>query len=395
MSRSEPPGAGVERYDRRTALGATLLTAWAAAGCGGPATAPVPGAEPRDAKPAGATASSTVGASAPAPAAQPAGASAVPARAVTGQRGIVDAPPPRLLLVRYALRDTTTAATLGAALASWARTDRADRTDLTAVTGTVGALPGLYRRLALPAPAALREPPAFPGDRLERGAGDGDLLVQWCGPTRAACAEAAEEFAGRLGAHLGTLGRQEGFLPATAAGATPRNLFGFKDGTENPPPADHAEWVWRPNGATYLVYRRIHMDTTGFGALPVPRQEAVIGRVRDSGAPLTGRRERDPVDLYAKSPAGRYVIPVDAHIRLAHSRLDRGARMLRRGYSYDHGPGDRGLLFLAYMRDPALFTRVQQRLADGDAMSAFVEHRASAVAYVPPPFGDPGPPRWT
>ncbi|MFF8616168.1 hypothetical protein [Streptomyces sp. NPDC015350] len=65
--------------------------------------------------------------------------------------------------------------------------------------------------------------------------------------------------------------------------------------------------------------------------------------------------------------------------------------MLRRGYSYDNNPHDHGLLFLAYLRDPALFTRVQERLAADDAMNPFIEHRASAVAQVlpAPPPGKP------
>ncbi|MEU2718291.1 Dyp-type peroxidase [Streptomyces sp. NPDC007205] len=251
-------------------------------------------------------------------------------------------------------------------------------------TRTVALGPALYRKVGLAVPARLRQIPPFPRDQLDLGRSGGDILVQVCGDAP----EALHEFSSRLtAASAGTLTRrwqERGFLPAHAQGETPRNLFGFKDGTENPAGAEQERWVWNPDGSTYLVYRRIHMDVPAFAALPRAGQEAVIGRERSTGAPLGAHREHDQVDLYAKSPEGRYIIPADAHVRLANPRLDGGARMLRRGYSYDNGSDDQGLLFLAYMRDPAVFTRVQERLDRSDAMGRFIEHRASAVGYVPP-----------
>ncbi|MER5362286.1 hypothetical protein [Streptomyces sp. NPDC002785] len=91
-------------------------------------------------------------------------------------------------------------------------------------------------------------------------------------------------------------------------------------------------------------------------------------------------------------------MPATAHVRLASPRFDGGARMLRRSYSYDDGPTDRGLLFCAFMRDPAQFTRVQNRMAARDALNPFLQHRASAVAYVLPgaaPAGTLGEQLWT
>lgn len=126
------------------------------------------------------------------------------------------------------------------------------------------------------------------------------------------------------------------------------------------------------------------MDVAAFAALPADRRDLVIGRRAGDGAPLTGSAEHDEPDVYAKNPDGSYVIPATAHVRLSSPRLDGGARMLRRGYSYDDGPDDRGLLFCAFMRDPAQFTRVQTRLATRDALNPFVQHQASAVAYVLP-----------
>ncbi|MEU7579435.1 Dyp-type peroxidase [Streptomyces sp. NPDC041068] len=303
------------------------------------------------------------------------------------QAGVSEAQPRHVLLIAYDVRTkgeakATAADGVRRALAAWTAHP------VRRVTLTVAAGPDLYRKLGLPAPDGLRDLPAFPGDRLEARRSGGDLLVQLCADDPLACRRAAARLTDQAKGALGPRWRQSGFLPPHAARETPRNLFGFKDGTENPPPDELPRWVWDNGGGTHLVYRRIHMDVDRFTALPMDRQQNVIGRHRGSGAPLGARMEHDAVDLYAKTPQGRYVIPADAHVRLAHSRLDGGARMLRRGYSYDDGGDDKGLLFIAYMKDPALFVRVQQRLADEDAMSAFTEHRASAVGYVLPA---PGP----
>ncbi|MFJ9443232.1 Dyp-type peroxidase [Kitasatospora sp. NPDC101235] len=258
------------------------------------------------------------------------------------------------------------------------------------LSSLVGVGPGLAARLGLNVPPALlTELPEFPGDRLDPARGGGDLVIQLCAADRWPLSVVAEQVGAAARAAGATVRwTQSGFLARTAGGATPRNLFGFKDGTANPNGPEGGQWVWGPPGphehGTVLVYRRIRMDTAAFAALPADRQEQVMGRRAGDGAPLTGAAEHDEPDIYAKNPDGSYVIPATAHVRLSSPRLDGGARMLRRGYSYDDGPGDRGLLFCAFMRDPAQFTRVQNRLAARDALNAFVEHTASAVAYVLP-----------
>ncbi|MEV0193049.1 Dyp-type peroxidase [Kitasatospora purpeofusca] len=256
-------------------------------------------------------------------------------------------------------------------------------------TSLVGLGPALAARLALAVPAGLAEPPAFPGDRLDPARGGGDLLLQLSAADPWTLA-VLTELAGTAARSAGAVPRwsQSGFLPPTRPGATPRNLFGFKDGTANPDEDAARQWVWGPPGphenATVLVYRRIRMDTAAFAALPAERQEAAMGRRAADGAPLTGTAEHDEPDLYAKHPDGAYVIPATAHVRLTGPRLDGGARMLRRGYGYDDAPDDRGLLFAAFVRDTAQFTRVQSRLAERDALNPFLTHTASAVAYVLP-----------
>ncbi|MFE7487568.1 Dyp-type peroxidase [Kitasatospora sp. NPDC057541] len=292
---------------------------------------------------------------------------------------------------REALRSLLTAWTRTLAAAAGPSADPRLRADERAprLTSLVGLGPGLAARLALAVPAGFAELPPFPGDRLDEARSGGDLLLQLCAAdpwTLAVVAELATTAA--RGAGATPRWAQSGFLPPTAPGTTPRNLFGFKDGTANPDEDQARQWVWGPPGphenATVLVYRRIRMDTAAFAALAEEQQNLAMGRRIGDGAPLTGTAERDEPDLYAKHPDGAYVIPNTAHVRLTGPRLDGGARMLRRGYSYDDAPGDRGLLFCAFMRDPAQFTRVQNRLAERDALNPFLEHNASAVAYVLP-----------
>ncbi|WP_317454021.1 Dyp-type peroxidase [Streptomyces sp. TRM68416] len=251
-------------------------------------------------------------------------------------------------------------------------------------TATLGIGPALPARLGRTAPDALRELPPFPGDRLDPARCGGDLVLQLCADDARATARAAAALARSAHGTLRPRWRQAGFLPPTAPGQTPRNLLGFKDGTAGPTPEECERWVWREDDTTFLVVRRIHLRVAEFARLRTDRQEEIIGRRRASGAPLGSTREHDDPDIFARTPQGRYVIPARSHVRAASPRLDGGAQMLRRGYSYDDGRGDQGLLFLAFMRDPALFVRVQQRMAAQDELSAFTEHRGSAVAYVLP-----------
>jgi deferrochelatase/peroxidase EfeB len=293
--------------------------------------------------------------------------------------------------------------TLAAAASDSPSDPRLRGADETRLTSLVGIGPSLATRLGLNVPDSFGELPPFPGDRLEPRRSDGDILVQLCAADRWTLTVVAE-LADRAALAAGAVPRwtQTGFLPHTAPGTTPRNLFGSKDGIANPDHAAAERWVWGPSGAhrngTVLVYRRIRMDVTGFAALPEGRRDRAIGRRDRDGVPLSGTAEHDEPDIYAKNPDGSYIIPATAHVRLASPRFDGGARMLRRSYSYDDGPADRGLLFCAFMSEPDRFTRVQNRLAALDALAPFLQHRASAVVYVLPgiaPDGTLGEQLWT
>jgi dye decolorizing peroxidase len=113
----------------------------------------------------------------------------------------------------------------------------------------------------------------------------------------------------------------------------------------------------------------------------------VIGRVISTGAPLGGTSESDPVPFDAVDANGLPVIPQDAHVRVAHAATP-AEMVLRRPYSYDSGmhdgTNDVGLLFAAYMRDPAVsFVPMQQRIAQADSFNAWNTTIGSAAYLFP------------
>ncbi|MFF2950962.1 iron uptake transporter deferrochelatase/peroxidase subunit [Kitasatospora sp. NPDC057965] len=277
------------------------------------------------------------------------------------------------------------------------------------LTVTFGFGAGLFDKAGLAdhRPAGLEPLPAFPADALDPARGDGDLFVQ-IGADDALVAVHALRVLQRQAAGTAALRWQaSGFARtpgATAAPMTGRNLMGQIDGTNNPQPTEDGfaakvfvaaggeQPAWLAGGS-FLVFRRIRMLLDNWEALPVDRQERVIGRRKSDGAPLgapAGAGERTPVDLAAQAPDGSLAVPSDAHIRVAAPAANGGAAMLRRGFSYHDGlladgSPDAGLLFLAFQADPRKgFTPVQRKLARGDGLSRFLRHEASGVYAVPP-----------
>jgi deferrochelatase/peroxidase EfeB len=144
-------------------------------------------------------------------------------------------------------------------------------------------------------------------------------------------------------------------------------------------------------GGSYLVARRIRMLVESWDTDFLADQEAVFGRFKTSGAPLTGTHEFDTPDLAARDKDGRPVIPATAHIRLASPHANGGQRILRRGYSYtdgidpDTGLLDAGLFFIAFQKDPRRqFVPIQRRLGRSDDLNEYIRHTGSAVFAVPP-----------
>jgi Dyp-type peroxidase family len=142
-------------------------------------------------------------------------------------------------------------------------------------------------------------------------------------------------------------------------------------------------------GGSYMVTRKIRMFVENWDRDYLADQENVIGRAKVSGAPLSGGSEFSTPDFAQAGGEGQPVIPADAHIRLASPEHNGGIHILRRGYSFTDGIDPQagtllgGLFFIAFMKNPSQFVKLQTALA-GDALNEYIHHTGSAVFAVPP-----------
>jgi deferrochelatase/peroxidase EfeB len=288
-----------------------------------------------------------------------------------------------------------------------AKSDTGEAAELSAarLTITFGFGPSLFEHdgldLSSQRPSALAAIPAFGADALEQRRSDGDLAIQVCADDAQVAFHAIHALAGAARGVAEPRWLQSGFLGEQPAGATPRNVLGFKDGSRNfdrsdrvlterhlwASASDGARWM---DGGTYMVARRVRTVLDVWDATSTAGQESTIGRHKLSGAPLGGRHEHDQPDLAATGPGG-LKIPADAHIRLASPEANGGAQLLRRSYNYDdgidHDTGqiDAGLFFICFQRDPRRqFVAIQRRLARSDALGQHLIHTSSAVFACPP-----------
>lgn len=307
--------------------------------------------------------------------------------------------------------------TEGAAAAPPDDTGEAIGLPASGLTITFGFGPGLFRDaegrdrfgLADRQPQALRTLPHFPADVLDPNQSYGDLCIQACADDPQVAVHAIRNLA-RIG--FGTVAvrwSQLGFgrtSTTSTSQSTPRNLFGFKDGTANikaEETADVNEHVWVSKGdddradwlagGSYLVTRRINMTIEVWDRQPLGDQEGFIGRTKDTGAPLSGGTEFSEPDFAMPGSDGP-VIPRDSHVRVVHPDFNGGARMLRRGYNFVDGSNplgglDAGLFFIAYVRNPDThFIPIQNKMAKNDALMEYLRVTGSALFAVPAGVGE-------
>jgi len=263
--------------------------------------------------------------------------------------------------------------------------------------------------LAAHRPAALVDMPRFTGDQLVDARTGGDLSVQACADDPQVAFHAIRQLS-RLAYNVAQIRWvQTGFTASFNAGETPRNLMGFKDGTNNPsvndsPTMDKLIWVggegpdWM-RGGSYLVVRRIRIALEHWDRMNLSFQEQTIGRHKYSGAPLGGANEFDKPDYDATDKDGNSIIPENAHGRLAAAVNNDGAQILRRPYSYNDGANftaerwppwrqemeyDAGLFFVCYQGDPRTgFIKLFDRMSKFDMMNQFVTHTGGGLFACP------------
>ena len=229
-------------------------------------------------------------------------------------------------------------------------------------------------------PKLFRDLPAFPKEQLREQYTGGDIVIQACADDEQVAFHAVRNLI-RKGRNKVTMKwSQSGFAAIGDRMETPRNLFGFKDGTANVTTEkdfDKVVWAdsndWMKNGS-YMAVRRIIMHLETWDRTNLQEQENTFGRYKESGAPFGKQNEFDEVDLS--------LLPVDSHVRLA-KEVD--LPILRRSYSYSDGIDpktgqfDAGLLFIAFQKDPDRFVKIQTNLGADDKMNEYVTHIGSGL----------------
>lgn len=229
-------------------------------------------------------------------------------------------------------------------------------------------------------PKEFRDLPPFPKEQLQEKYTGGDIVIQACADDEQVAFHAVRNLVRKARNTVTMKWSQSGFAAIGDRMSTPRNLFGFKDGTANvTKEKDFDKVIWTDSddwmkGGTYMAVRRIQMFLETWDRTNLQEQENTFGRYKESGAPFGKEDEFDEVDLD--------LLPVDSHVRLAK---EVNKPIYRRSYSYSDGIVDKtgqfdtGLLFLAFQKNPDSFVKVQTNLGAQDKMNEYVTHIGSGL----------------
>ncbi len=253
-------------------------------------------------------------------------------------------------------------------------------------------------------PEPLKPLPKFPNETMDPARSGGDICIQACANDPQVAVHAIRNLARVAFGTASVRYSQLGFgrtSSTTKDQSTPRNLFGFKDGTNNLK-ADQTDMlnqhVWvadgdGPNwltGGSYLVTRRIRMRIENWDRTTLLEQERVIGRQKGSGAPNGLTQEFQELNFDLTDDKKTPLIDKDAHVRLASPQHLGGIEILRRGYNFTDGSDgfghlDAGLFFIAFVRNPdTSFIPMQLELSRRDALNEYITHTGTALFAIPP-----------
>lgn len=273
-----------------------------------------------------------------------------------------------------------------------ADTGEADSLGAYGLTLTFGVSPSFFDKLTLQhkAPQDFAHLPSFARDQIRPNLSGGDICIQACADDPQVAFHAVRQLVRQARANITMKWSQAGFNAFDTHHHTPRNLFGFKDGTANQISLQNADQhIWVDDnapswfvGGTYLVARVIQMHLETWDRTSLHGQEETFARHRHTGAPLGKDNEFDHFDAHAKDDHGKDVMPDVAHTTLANKT---GLHILRRSFSYSSGIDattgqfDAGLLFLSFQKSPMQFIAMQNALGRIDKMNEYTTHIGSGL----------------
>lgn len=261
------------------------------------------------------------------------------------------------------------------------------------LTLTYGVSKSFLKKLGMSSkiPKDFKDLPHFPNDQLEDEYSDGDIMIQACSNDPQVSFHAVHNLVRPFRDIVKMRWSQNGFVSGKLK-ETPRNLMAFKDGTVNPTKSDELKKYvfiddgWAKNG-TYCIVRRIQIHIETWDRTSLEEQEATFGRKRDTGAPLTGKKEFENLDLKAKDASGNYIIDPNAHARLAR---EANTSIKRRAYNYSDGTNAKtgnlevGLIFTCFQKSTQQFIDIQNNLGHSDKLNEYITHKGSASFLVLP-----------
>lgn len=262
-------------------------------------------------------------------------------------------------------------------------TGEADSLSAYGLTLTFGISPSFLKKMGLTdkMPKEFSDLPLFPRDQIRPDLSGGDICIQACADDEQVTFHAIRQLVRQARSSITMRWSQAGFVSFDTGNETPRNLFGFKDGTANQDTMkepDNYVWADSPDwlaGGTYMVARKIQMHLETWDRTSQKGQNETFGRQRESGAGIGQQHEFDAIDTNAKDSKGKPVIPENSHVGLSKTS---GMHILRRSYSYASGIDsktgqfDAGLLFISFQKSPAQFITLQSALGRMDRMNEYI-----------------------